>query len=124
MVLVKASHEAAKAFDARLLTLATGAFGFSIAFVAQFAKDPSGDEWLFAAWASFGATALLTLASFLVSDWRIREAIRDVDDLLKKATPRSDGWQRKLIFIINSASIILFMIGVSTLAVFAWINLE
>ena len=126
--LVDAEREGARLFDKAILTLSGGAFGLSITFIRNLAPEIKPETLLFliCAWAGFGVSLLLTLSSFLMSQWA---CTRQRDILEKQFFAKRDAdlrdanhpamWTKRL----NVISILAFIGGISCLALFSVQNL-
>ncbi len=120
--------ESYKSFDKWLLTLSSGAFGISLAFIRQIAPKPDPETIVFIiiAWIGFCLAILTTLSSFLSSQRGFSKLIEELDleyETGKEASmAKSDRW-RAVVLTLNIFSILFFMIGVSCICVFAIKNL-
>ena len=132
--LVEAEKESAQQFDKAILTLSAGAFAISITFIRQIAPTPK--EWtlffLFIGWVAFILSMLSTLYSFLKSQeacTRQREILekeyfdtkkenQDINNAKEDIQNRAARLTKNL----NYASIVLFVIGVFSLAIFSISN--
>ena len=124
------SNDQLRTYDKALLSLSSGAFGLSILFVDKIAGDHidgavhDGRFFLVTAWTCFLAAVLCTLASFQTSSEAGHKAAQEADrclatgDVFKLSHRRLYG----LTYFLNIASLLLFMIGASALAVFALAN--
>lgn len=124
--LVQFQAEETHKYDKAILTLAGGAFGFSLAFIKEIVPSvrPGTYVWLLASWGCFGLSLLSTMVSFLVSQSACRKQIEIVEkeffDDNKQETPknRAAGWT----FGLNIASVAAFVLGVVLLVVFVAVN--
>lgn len=71
---VKAEHTASQSFDRAMLTLSSGAFGFSVSFIVLIGGDYVARAALATAWLAFAVSLLLTVASSFVSSRAFRRA--------------------------------------------------
>jgi tetrahydromethanopterin S-methyltransferase subunit F len=125
--LVQSQVEETHKFDKAILTLAAGAFGFSLAFIKEIVtciKDGTF-VWLLAAWTGFGASLLSTLISFLASQSACRKQIKILEKVIFDGKKRETEKNRaaKWTFGLNIASIAAFILGVILLVVFVSMNL-
>ncbi len=127
--LVNALREQARSFDRYILTLAGGTFGLSLVFVNQIVPSPQSATigYLVTAWASFAASILLTLVSFLFGQEACYKQIETLDKLLVKELERSKEFPFNVFGTItkslNWLSMLMFIVGVSFLIAFAAKNL-
>lgn len=125
--LIQAQAEETHKFDKTILTLASGAFGFSLAFIKEIvpAIKQGTFAWLLAAWAGFGASLLSTLISFLVSQSACRKQIEILEKVIFDGKKREGEKNRaaKWTFGLNIGSITAFILGVILLVVFVSLNL-
>ena len=119
--LVNFQYETSRSLDKAILTLSSGAFGVSFAFIKQIVPQIKKDSLsiLEYSWLLFGLSIILTLISFLTSQWACSTSI----NILEK------GHDRKNIpgiitQIINVFSMVIFIIGVFLLIKFGIANLE
>ncbi len=124
-LLIDAEGEASQSLDKALITLSAGAFGLSLAFIAQVAPKPTTLWSLYVAWGGFVVSLLAVLLSFLFSQFAIARA-RDILDAYQNRETEStdnnnvwDTWTGAL----NYVSIGSFVLGVIMLAWFALRNL-
>lgn len=70
-LLIDAEREGSRSFDKAVLTLAAGALGLSVTFVDKIAPVPQATIlWLLvASWIFFGFSIIVTLSSFITSQW-------------------------------------------------------
>lgn len=124
--LIQLQAEETHKFDKAILTLAGGAFGFSLAFIKEFVPYVRAGTyfWLLAAWICFGLSLLSTMISFLTSQRACRTQIEIMEkdffddkkpDILKNKPAR---WTSGL----NISSVAFFIVGVSLLIVFVAVN--
>lgn len=120
-------QKAYESFDKAILTIASAAFGVSLALAQYMASaHPLTQTWLLAgAWVGFIAAILSTLVSFLVS----QAAFRRQHELLAQeyyggapavAGTNRFGW---LTDKLNWLSAIAFVVGVAFIACFVYANL-
>lgn len=121
-MLVEAEGEASQSLDKALITLSAGAFGLSLAFVAQVAPQPQTLWSLYIAWGSFVLALLSVLFSFLMSQYGFRRQRQILDTYLETGKFEKNGWNT-ITGLLNSISIVFFVIGAISLAWFAVRNL-
>ena len=128
-LLIDAEREGSRSFDKAILTLAAGALGLSITFVDKIAPLPQAATlWLLVtSWISFGFSIIITLSSFITSQWacvRQRE-ILDTQWLNSTQGQKSikNRWTR-VTNALNVVSILSFVAGVIFLCLFAFVNLS
>ncbi|MCX6575334.1 MAG: hypothetical protein NTV82_02950 [Candidatus Aminicenantes bacterium] len=124
--LIHAQAEETHKFDRTILTLASGAFGFSLAFIKEIvpAIKQGTFGWLLAAWLGFCASLLSTLISFLTSQHACRKQIEILEKVIFDGEKRESEKNRaaKWTLGLNIASIIAFIAGVFLLVVFVSLN--
>jgi len=124
--LIQSQAEETHKFDKAILTLAAGAFGFSLAFIKEIVPCMRDGTfvWLLISWGCFGLSLLSTLVSFLVSQSACRKQIELVEkeffELKKQERQKNKlaGWT----FSLNVGSISAFILGVVFLVVFVVVN--
>lgn len=131
-LLVEAEKSGAQQFDKAILTLAAGALAISLAFVKDIAPHPHGWTvyFLSLAWTGFVLSLLSTLLSFLTSQAACRKQREILERGLhseKVNCERSNtdlnqmaSWTNRL----NWMSILFFIVGVISLAVFSISNIN
>ncbi len=125
--LIQSQAEETHKFDKTILTLAAGAFGFSLAFVKEIvpAIRQGTFAWLLVAWAGFGTSLLSTLISFLVSQCACRKQIEILEKVIfdgkKRESEKNKAAQWTL--GLNITSIAAFILGVILLVVFVSKNM-
>ena len=125
--LIQAQAEETHKFDKTILTLAAGAFGFSLAFIKEVVPCIKQGTfiWLLAAWAGFGTSLLSTMISFLVSQSACRKQIEILEKVIFDGRKRENekNIAARWTFGLNIASISAFILGVILLVVFVSMNL-
>lgn len=127
--LISAELEQASSFDKYILTLAAGTFGLSLLFIKDIVPYPEARTiWLLVtAWASFGASILSTLISFLQSQKAYQKQREILDNDYAKEAKRVQGEIKNKFATytqcLNGASMILFLVGVIFLIIFSAVNL-
>jgi hypothetical protein len=127
-----AQHKFEDAADKWLLTLASGSFGVSFAFIDHIIPTPlahsSSPGFIIAAWSLFGLCLIIELISFFVSSRSFRmDADHIVDDIAlidaNKPVDTKVSGKHDLMFWINLASLISFIGGILCLVLFIARNL-
>ena len=124
--LIQSQAEETHKFDKAILTLAAGAFGFSLAFIKEIVPEIKNGTfiWLLTSWVGFGLSLLSTLISFLVSQIACRKQIKIVEKEFfgeeKKMGHKNKA--ARWTFGLNIASITAFILGVILLVVFVSVN--
>jgi hypothetical protein len=125
--LVDAEHEQSRLFDRAILTLAAGALGLSITFIHEVARRPEPGTicWLITGWIAFVVSMLITLASFLTSQWACRSATKALDagQLENPPTKQTNVWAN-ITTGLNVTSALVFVTGVFLLVRFVALNLN
>lgn len=128
-LLIDAEREGSRSFDKAILTLAAGALGLSITFVDKIAPLPQATTlWLLVvSWISFGFSIIVTLSSFITSQWACasQRDILDTEWLDGSEEQESIGnrWTHAT-NALNVVSILSFVVGVVFLCLFAFANLS
>lgn len=127
---IAAEQQQANSFDKWLITLASGAFGLSIAFFRYIAPEPEKTTLAFVilAWLSLAASIASTLRSFLESQKAHRRYVEILDDQYSKQAmgeaidenPPNKFSDR--VDMLNQFSFYLFLAGILFLAVFCISN--
>lgn len=114
-----AEYKDAEHYDKWLLTLSSGAFGISIAFMRYIAPDPTpvSKGFLVAAWGSLLLTILATMSSMQFSQSGFRQYRKTLTQDNKTNKPAY--WAK----VLNWVSLALFIVGAAMLAVFSFLNL-
>lgn len=122
--LFKAEQSAQGDYDKTLIYLSSGALGVSFAFLQNIVGTGpfGGVGFLLAAWFCWAASLSSVLASFLTSHFSLRMAIRQID-LGTFEEESVGGWYSKATVILNLLGGGLFVIGVVSLVIFAYVNL-
>jgi len=124
----KASLEAeygdAEHYDKWLITLASGAFGISVAFIRYIAPnpDPATKIYLVLSWTFLLTSILATMASLQVSQLGFRR-YREMLECLRDGNAPGTNYPAKWAHFLNLASLLLFIIGAAMLAIFSFLNL-
>lgn len=108
------------------MSLSSGAFGLSLLFI-----DKLGGEYHYArralvmAWVCFLIAMLSNLISYHTSAAAARSEVAKVDECLRTASEYSVPANRYRTFthILNLAALLLFTVGASALAYFAFANI-
>lgn len=127
--LVQFQAEETHKFDKAILTLAGGAFGFSLAFIKEIVPSvkPGTYAWLLACWCCFGLSLLATMVSFLVSQSACKKQIKIMEeDFFSKNGKKDKELPRNKLaawtLSLNIGSIAAFVLGVGLLVVFVAVN--
>ncbi len=124
-LLLDAEREAARTFDKAVLTVASGSFVFSMAFVKELLATPIPHAlwllWLF--WVLLAVVILMSLMSFLATQHACRRMIQFAEHSLQSAvvTPdaglavqgrskQKDVW-RRIIGVCNWGSVVVLVIA-------------
>jgi hypothetical protein len=125
--LIQALAEETHKFDRTILTLAAGAFGFSLAFIKDIVPNikPGTLFWLLMSWIGFGLSLLSTLISFLTSQRACRRQIEILEKVIFEKRERETEKNRAAVWTerLNIFSIIVFILGIIFLALFVSFNL-
>jgi hypothetical protein len=121
--LVKAEQACADHFDKGIMTLAAGALGISLVFIEKIAPtpDPKTLNLLYMAWFSLVLSLLATLSSLLTGQYAFRRARVILENKFfpeQTSGNSKNGWA---IFsqILNWSSVVMFITGAITLALFS-----
>lgn len=121
---VSAEQKAQEDYDKAVLSLSGGALGISFAFV----KDVVGpgaiqhSVVLLSAWAAWGASVVVTLASYWFSQRALRAAITQVDNKTIHTQTAGRSWA-PITSWLNALGGILFVVGVAAMVWFVYLNL-
>jgi len=128
----KRLHEASRqsqtdAFDSAILTLSSGAFGISIAFLTLLKTTvvKGTTIYLISSWVLFALAIVSTLVSFKLAEKAHDKQIDELTKLYERpdyrvkanATSTATGW-------INYLSLVLFVVGLGLFSVFVISNLK
>jgi len=128
--LINAELEQARSFDKYILTLAAGTFGLSLVFIEKIAPNPEAGTicLLVTAWATFGASILSTLLSFLLSQAACKKQREILDNWYEKEAELSKEEMKNSFTtwtnVLNWTSMAFFIIGVVFLTTFSVVNLS
>jgi len=131
--LIDAERESARLFDKAILTLTSGAFGLSLAFIRQIVPSIRCGTKLFLifGWTGFSLSLLSTLISFLISQFACRKQ-REILELEYSRDQKQNSQEDKQNIKnkwarctnrLNISSLVFFILGLIFLAVFVIINL-
>jgi hypothetical protein len=123
-LLIDAERESARSFDKAILTLAAGAFGFSVAFLRDIVRNPfPNTRWLLGmSWALFSISIILILTGFLTSQHGLNRQIDlSFDDIMNDIS-KSNEWNL-LTEICNVASILVLAAALTFSGLFVYWNL-
>jgi hypothetical protein len=124
---VESKNASLNSFDKYVLTLAAGALGLSLTFINEIVPiiEPVTFIYLIIAWSGFIASLISTLFSFLTSQWAFDKQISMLDDGYISGVEKNNiNIPRIITNGLNIFSIISFVIGTFTLAIFIALNLS
>ena len=127
-ILIDLERESSRSFDKAILTLAAGALGLSITFLRYISPKPipGSLDYLIMAWSGLGASMLLTLTSFLLSQSAMRRQ-REILDRGMQAGEDEDIEEKNRFAsatnILNWLSLVFFILGAGLFAYFSFVNL-
>ena len=108
-ILVDSLRESSRTFDKAILTLASGSFGITIAFLKDIVPNPfENTKWLlYFSWSFFAFSILVILVSFLTSQKACLKQIDNTYDIIvKKSNYVKNNWGIATT-ILNYSSIIV-----------------
>ena len=127
--LIQYQAEDTHKFDKAILTLAGGAFGFSLAFIKDIVPCIRAGTYalLLASWACFSLSLLSTMLSFLVGQSACKKQIKIMEmEYFDKGSAKEQVPQKNIqaswTFGLNIGSIVAFILGVALLVVFVAVN--
>ncbi|GAA5520378.1 hypothetical protein LQ318_01510 [Aliifodinibius salicampi] len=110
-------------YDKTLLTLSSGAFAVSFAFMDAFITGkPVYTSLIISGWGFLTFSILLQLGSHLMSVNAFKQAIKDIDSPENADNSRTGGKFAKYTDRINYASGITFAIGIFLILTFVYFN--
>ena len=123
---IEAEYSDAEHYDKWLITLASGAFGISIAFIRYIAPQPTlcSKFFLAASWVFLLLSISATMSSLQFSQVGFRR-YREILDK-KQIGEDSQGMGNmyiKVVTHLNWSSLALFILGSAMLAIFSFLNL-
>ena len=125
-LLIDAEREGARTFDKALLTLASGSFGFTLAFLNVLVPEPvnSSKYYLLISWILFALSIVSILLSFLTSQKSCREQIDISYDIIVKGLNDKKGnkWG-KYTDILNLLAISFLILAFVFWGIFIFINI-
>jgi hypothetical protein len=124
-LLIEGIREGARTFDKSILTLASGAFGITIAFMKDIAPHPFANTlcllgW---SWAMFSLSLVLILLSFLSSQKACKEQIDVSYKVLVLKKDAKTSWTL-VTTILNISSIVSLITAIIFWGIFAYWNLH
>ncbi|TSA17857.1 hypothetical protein D4R75_11960 [bacterium] len=124
-LLIEALRESSQSFDKAMVTLASGSFGFTIAFLKDVAPRPFQNTlWLLASsWICFAFSLIVILLSFLFSQKACREQIEIAFAVLVNKETKATPWGTATT-ICNYISIIALVFAVTFWCLFAYWNVH
>ena len=122
-LLIDAEREGSRTFDKAILTLASGAFGFSIAFLKEIVPHPfSNTLWLLGvSWSFFAVSLVVILFSFLSSQLACRIQIDVAYDAIFRNQKLPNKWSSITDFC-NYASIAVLALAFTFWGLFVYWN--
>ncbi len=123
--LVLAEQKAQEDFDKTVVSLSGGALGVTFIFL----KDLIGVSpilhkgCLFSAWVCWGLSITAVLFSYLASLAALRKTIKQVDSEVIYEQ-HAGGNLSRLVMSLNMLGGLLFLVGVISVVIFIWFNLE
>jgi hypothetical protein len=126
-MLIEAEQNQSHLFDHAIITLSSGAFGLSLAFMKNSVQkiDPNTYGILISAWIAFGLSMSSTITSFLTSQYACRRARvlleENKDDTNDQ--PRTENMPAFITQLLNILALILFISGAVFLTIFSIFNL-
>lgn len=124
-LLIEALRESSRTFDKAILTLASGAFGFTIAFLKDVAPKPFQNtlSLLSFSWFFFSLSLVVILFSFLASQKACNEQIEIAYDVIVEKKQRQTRWATITTFC-NYISIISLLCAIIFWSCFAYWNVH
>ena len=123
---LEAEYSDAEHYDRWLITLASGSFGISIAFIRYIAPSPTCiSKWFLGlAWIFLLLSILATLSSLQFSQLGFRRYREILDNKQIGRDPQDESNRHAdTVKVLNWASLILFILGAVMLAIFSFLNL-
>lgn len=125
-ILINELQNYAQGFDKAILTIGSGAFGISVAFIKDLAPNPIKDTlWiLFLGWGLFSISLASIMASMLFAISSRRSLIKHIDraietDEMPLAWPSSNK-----AYVLSVVSCIALGLGIFLYFIFLWSNLN
>lgn len=124
-LLIEALREGSRTFDKAILTVSSGAFGLTIAFMKEIAPEPFQNTlWLIAtSWICFSISLIVILLSFLFSQIACREQIDIAYDSMLRNMERQTKWG-KITTLCNYISIVTLIAAIVFWGFFAFWNIR
>ena len=124
-LLIEALREGSQTFDKAILTLTSGAFGFSMAFLKDVAPKPFQNTMclLSSSWFFFSLSLVVILISFLTSQKACNEQIDIAYDVIVKKEQRQTPWAT-VTAVCNYVSIISLLCAIICWGCFAYWNIH
>ena len=123
--LVNSKFKVAEDFDKALLTLSGGALGISMTFIKDIVIKPEHKWILVISWTCFGLSIIILLLGFHVCRKAYMQEIVSLDAIQeksKKANNKKNLWSEAT-EVANIFALVFFIIGLSSLATFIFINI-
>ena len=124
-LLIEALREGSRSFDKAILTLASGAFGVTVAFMKDIAPQPFQNTLCLLAnsWVFFSLSLILILFSFLTSQKACREQIDIAYDVIVLKKQRNTPWAT-ITTVCNYLSITALICAIAFWVCFAYWNIH
>jgi hypothetical protein len=124
-LLIEALRESSRTFDKAILTLTSGAFGFTIAFLKDVAPKPFQNTLclLSLSWFFFSLSLVVILFSFLASQKACNEQIDIAYDVIVEKKQRQTPWAT-VTTVCNYVSIISLLCAIMFWGCFAYWNIH
>jgi hypothetical protein len=116
-------HKSQDSFEKQLSFISAGALTLSIGFIKDIVKEFNHAEFkglLGWGWAALVVTLLINLISHLIASRNANRAIKEINE--KEYDPEKIERRNKNIVMINWASVIIMIIGISLIISFIIIN--
>jgi hypothetical protein len=121
--LLSLEQKSQESYDKTVLTLSTGAFGITFAFVSNFLDQQAivRPELLTGAWTMWAISAAAVLFSYFFSVLALRRAVTQLDSQ-KIFRERPGGAFHSLTMVLNAAGGLLFVAGLILTIAFVQFN--
>lgn len=123
--LVDAAREGARTFDKAILTLASGSYGLSIAFLKDVVPKPQSNTmiWLALAWILFSLSIITILISFIAGQKACEQRIINAYAELVNGEKNLKSCWATTAGVLNYISVALFTMAVGAYACFVYWNI-
>lgn len=121
--LLSLEQKSQESYDKTVLTLSTGAFGVTFAFVNNFLDQQAivGPMLLTGAWTVWAISAAAVLFSYYFSVLALRRAVKQLDSQ-KIFQERPGGAPHIVTMVLNATGGVLFVIGLILIIMFVQLN--